>query len=276
MRHSPHGGGARDAPPPEATRTSSRASGPRGDERIGSPPRSTIPRPCLGSTSLLRRLEACAWRATARSIEFTLGVLRGVAFPVQLVSPCALGARPVIFVANHRSLLDTPFIRWSMPRQVRSRLVTVGGFDYFEPRGRGWTRVASSLFLRFVVDAYRVWMIDRRLDGTAHLGQLAERLDEGWSLLLYPEGSRSRSGRMGPMQPGAALLAQRCGVAVVPIFIGGSDEILPPGRFWPASGRLRIRAGAPMRPEPLEHPEAFMRRVRAAIAAISNGEEAVP
>lgn len=81
---------------------------------------------------------------------------------------------------------------------------------------------------------------------------------------------------MGPMQPGAALLAQRCGVAVVPIFIGGSDEILPPGRFWPASGRLRIRAGAPMRPEPLEHPEAFMRRVRAAIAAISNGEEAVP
>jgi len=232
-----------------------------------------IPRPVIGAAPWHRRAEAGAWSAVARVIEFTLGVLNGIAYPVQRGALSLLRDGPVIFVANHRSLLDTTFIRWSLHPRIRKSLVTVGGFDFFEPRGTPWQRLVSTLWLRFIVDGYRVWMIDRRIEGSAHLGQLASLLSAGRTLLLYPEGRRSRSARMGPMQPGAAILARREGVAVVPIFIGGTETILPPGRFWPQPGPLRIRMGAPMRPEALEHPEDFMRRVRDAIAALSNGQE---
>lgn len=232
-----------------------------------------IPRPLLRRGTRSERLRTLAMVAAARTIEFTLGVLNAVAYPVQRVRPGMVPAVPLIFVANHRSLLDTPFIRWSFHRSMRRRLVTVGGFDFFEPRGTRRQRAFASIVLRFIVDGYRVWMIDRRLDGNMHVGPLAALLDSGWSVLLYPEGRRSRSGRMGPMQPGAALLARRTGAPVIPIFIGGTERVLPPGSTWPRPGSLRIRVGSALRPEPLEHPEAFMRRLRAALDALAAGAE---
>jgi len=238
-------------------------------------PTDPIPRPILGPAPRRDRLRAALLFAAARAIEFSFGVLNTVAFPVQRVRASRLPPQgPIIFVANHRSLLDTPFIRWSFERSLRQRLVPVGGFDFFEPRGSLLKRLLASLVLRFIVDGYRVWMIDRRLDGNVHLGPLAALIDSGWSLLLYPEGRRSRTGRMGAMQPGAALLARRFGAAVVPIFIDGTQRILPPGSTWPRPGALHIRVGAPLRPEPLEHPEAFMRRLRAALSSLSRGAEA--
>ncbi len=233
-----------------------------------------IPRPLLAGGTRRERWRRACFGALARSIEFSFGVLNTVAYPVHRLRASMLADGPVIFVANHRSLLDTPFIRWSADGAVRRRLVTVGGFDFFEPRGTARQRRRAALVLRFIVDGYRVWMIDRRLDGSVHLGPLAALLEDGWSVLLYPEGKRSRSGRMGPMQPGAALLARRTGARVVPIFVDGTQRILPPGVTWPRPAALRIRVGAPMRPEPLEHPEAFMRRLRAAIEALAEGDHA--
>jgi len=239
-------------------------------------PGSDIPRPVLGDEPFAERAATAAIGLLARSIELAETVLHGVPLPVQLVPPSIIRDGPVIFVANHRSLLDTPFLRWTLPREIKRRLVTVGGYDFFEPRGRGWSRRLQGAFLRFIVHGYRVWMIDRRLDGAAgaaQLAPLAHLIEAGWSLLLYPEGRRSRTARMGSMHPGAAILAIRTGARIVPLFMSGSERVLPPGVTWPRGAPLRVRAGEPMRPHAGERPEAFMFRVRAAIAAISDGEE---
>lgn len=231
------------------------------------------PSPHRPHPSRAARVGAAMIAALARTIEFSMTVLHRIPLPVQSVRPSLLRDGPVIFVANHRSLLDTPFIRWSMPREVKRQLATVGGYDFFEPRSRGLRRLFEQFVLRFIVHGYRVWMIDRRLDGAAHLAPLTSLLEQGWSLLLYPEGRRSRTSRMGPMQPGAALLALRTGAPIIPMFITGSDRVLRPGVPWPRSATVSIRVGEPMRPLAGEHAEAFMQRVRSAVARLSDGME---
>jgi len=224
----------------------------------------------LDGSTLLSRSGACAIGALARSIELTATVAFAVPLPIRSVRASQLDGGPVIFVANHRSLLDTPFLRWSMPRAVRRRLVTVGGYDFFEPCQRAPRRWFEAAWLRFIVHGYRVWMIDRRVDGAAHIAPLAALVERGWSLLLYPEGRRSRTGRLGPMQPGAALLSMRTGAPIVPMFISGSERVLAPGRWWPQNGSIRIRVGDALRAAPAEHADAFMRRVQSAIARLSD------
>jgi 1-acyl-sn-glycerol-3-phosphate acyltransferase len=68
----------------------------------------------------------------------------------------------------------------------------------------------------------------------SHLDKL---LDQGWNLLLYPEGTRSRGGMPGPLRRGAAVLAAAHHLTIVPIRVTGTAQAMPPGRIWPR--RLR-------------------------------------
>jgi 1-acyl-sn-glycerol-3-phosphate acyltransferase len=68
----------------------------------------------------------------------------------------------------------------------------------------------------------------------SHLDKL---LDQGWSVLLYPEGTRSRGGMPGPLRRGAAVLAAAHHLTIVPIRVTGTAQAMPPGRLWPK--RLR-------------------------------------
>ena len=86
------------------------------------------------------------------------------------------------------------------------------------------------LFNAFPVERYR----SRRLRSLA-----AELVDDGWSLLLYPEGTRSEDGWMNPFRGGAAHLCVTKGLPVVPIAISGSYAAMPRGSGWPQPGRRR-------------------------------------
>jgi 1-acyl-sn-glycerol-3-phosphate acyltransferase len=80
--------------------------------------------------------------------------------------------------------------------------------------------------------------IDRQGGGVSKNGShLDKLLDEGWNLLLYPEGTRSRTGIPGRVRRGAAVLAAAHDLKIVPIRVTGTREAMPPGRLWPK--RLR-------------------------------------
>jgi 1-acyl-sn-glycerol-3-phosphate acyltransferase len=137
---------------------------------------------------------------------------------------------PVILVANHASHLDTPVILSALPRRLRKRTVVAAAADYFYRN-----RVVASL----VSLIFNTVPIERRRGGGmskngSHLDTL---LDQGWSVLLYPEGTRSRDGMPGPLRRGAAVLAASHNLTIVPIRVTGTAEAMPPGRFWPR--RLR-------------------------------------
>ncbi len=134
---------------------------------------------------------------------------------------------PVILVANHVSHIDTPIILAALPRRFRKRTVVAAATDYFY-RNR-LIAVAVSMVFNTVP-------MDRRGGGlekqaASHVDGL---LDKGWNLLLYPEGTRSRSGGTGRLRRGAAVLAARHHTQIIPIRITGTHDAMPPGRFWPS------------------------------------------
>jgi 1-acyl-sn-glycerol-3-phosphate acyltransferase len=137
---------------------------------------------------------------------------------------------PVILVANHASHLDTPVILSALPRRLRKRTVVAAAADYFY-RNRVVAGLVSLIFNTVPVERKRGGGMSK------NGGHLDTLLDQGWNLLLYPEGTRSRDGMPGPLRRGAAVLAATHNLTIVPIRVTGTAEAMPPGRFWPSRRR---------------------------------------
>ena len=101
--------------------------------------------------------------------------------------------------------------------------------------------------------------------------QAADLIDDGWSLTLFPEGGRSPDGWGQEFRGGAAYLALRCGVPVVPVHIAGTGKILGKGMKYPKPAHTRLTFGHPMAAEPRASPApAFNDRIEAAVAALAD------
>jgi 1-acyl-sn-glycerol-3-phosphate acyltransferase len=131
---------------------------------------------------------------------------------------------PVILVANHCSHIDTPVILAALPRRLRRRTVVGAAADYF---------YKNKLIASIVSFIFNTVPLDRKGGGARAIDHVDRLLDQGWSLLLYPEGTRSRSGSLGRVRRGAAVLAARHKVPIVPIHVSGTRAAMPPGRLWP-------------------------------------------
>ncbi len=161
---------------------------------------------------------------------------------------------PAIFAANHSSHVDTPLLISVIPERWRNRLVVAGAADYFFD-----TRLKASAFA-LVLNAVPIER-QRVHRGSAH--RLALLLEEGWSLVIYPEGGRSPDGWGQPHSAGAAWLAARTGRPVVPIHIDGTRQILPRGGGRISPGRSRVTFGRPLRGGPSESRDLADRLERA-------------
>jgi 1-acyl-sn-glycerol-3-phosphate acyltransferase len=129
-------------------------------------------------------------------------------------------------VANHSSHLDTPVILRALPRRWRSRTAVAAAADYFYSKRR--IAIAVSLIFGTVPIARCGGGAGR--DSLDHLDRLMRKR---WSVLMFPEGTRSRDGGLGRLRSGAVLLAARRHVPIVPISVTGTNEAMPPGRAWP-------------------------------------------
>ncbi|MGH9185450.1 MAG: lysophospholipid acyltransferase family protein [Acidimicrobiales bacterium] len=170
-------------------------------------------------------------------------------------------APPVIFAANHHSHIDTPLLLTSIPEPWRHRIFVGAAADYFF-RNRA-TSVVSALALN-AIPIERTKVTRRSADHAAAL------LDEGWSLLIYPEGGRSPDGWGQPFRGGAAYLALRCGVPVVPVHIEGTSLILRKGRKRPTPSATTVTFGSPLRPDAGEDSRRFAVRIERSVAALAD------
>ncbi len=167
---------------------------------------------------------------------------------------------PVVFVSNHSSHLDAPLVLCSLPERWRRRTAVGAAADYFFDV---WWRAAGTalVFNAFPVER----SVGRRLSDTPW-----RLLQEGWSIVVFPEGTRSRDGWVGRFRPGAARLCIGAGVPAVPVAIRGSFAAMPRGRGWPMPGRypVAVRYGPPLFPESDETAGSFMRRLSDAVARL--------
>jgi 1-acyl-sn-glycerol-3-phosphate acyltransferase len=143
---------------------------------------------------------------------------------------------PAIFVANHSSHFDTCLVVKALPVETRRRLTVAAAADYFY-RSKAKASFVSLLLNTFPFDRER---------GEESLALCERSLRDGWSLLIFPEGTRSTTGEVGRFKRGVGLLAARTGAPVVALHIEGASELMPKGRSIPRRTDVMVRIGAPL------------------------------
>ncbi len=137
----------------------------------------------------------------------------------------------VVLAANHASYFDIPLLGCGIPR-------------------RAWYLGRSDLFPHPIVNRILRalgWIPLRlgRLDREA-LSKAAELLRQGKVLVIFPEGGRTPTGRLRPGKPGIGLLVAQTKCPVVPVYIQGTYEVLPPEASWPKCRPVTVTFGAPL------------------------------
>ncbi|MBL8928938.1 MAG: 1-acyl-sn-glycerol-3-phosphate acyltransferase [Kineosporiaceae bacterium] len=149
---------------------------------------------------------------------------------------------PVIIASNHLSFIDSVVIPLVVPRRVRF----LAKAEYFEGTGvRGW--VNRTFFT--AVDAVPVNR-DSQRNAMASLRLAMDVLAEGTAFGIYPEGTRSRDGRLYQGRTGVGWLALESGAPVVPVALIGTDQVQPIGARVPRPHPVRVSVGEPIDPAP--------------------------
>ena len=146
-------------------------------------------------------------------------------------------SQPVLLVANHTSHLDSPTVLKSLPTEVRSHIAVAAASDYF------FSRRGLALVVQVFLNAFPFSRTGAVRPTLEHCGRL---IDQGWSILLFPEGTRSTTGEIGTFKQGVGLLAVELRAPVVPIRIAGLEHVLPKGRSVPHRGPVTVTIGSPL------------------------------
>jgi 1-acyl-sn-glycerol-3-phosphate acyltransferase len=166
----------------------------------------------------------------------------------------------VVFAANHHSHADTSLLLSTIPGHLRRNLSVAAGADYFFPN-----RVAGALSALFI----GAIPIERQKLSKVSIENAIDTIESDNSLLIYPEGGRSPDGWSREHRPGAAYVAKKTGVPVVPTYIDGTGTILPKGKNWPSRARCAVVFGEPMRSEEDEDARTFAKRIETRVSELA-------
>jgi 1-acyl-sn-glycerol-3-phosphate acyltransferase len=194
---------------------------------VTAPARPEAGRPAGPGPTRDRSRLALAWYAIVRLATSLYGGLTGgIRATGRENLPAAGGA---LLVSNHLSHLDVFVLGLGVPRPL----------NYV---------ARSSLFvppLGALIRSVGGFPIDREGSGTAGLKETLRRLKAGGIVLIFPEGTRSRDGELGPLKPGIAALA-RARVPIVPAAVAGTFEAWPADRAFPRAHPIRVHYGPPI------------------------------
>lgn len=202
----------------------------------------------------------------------------GIAFAARLVTGAnARWLAPIdeprqrIFYANHTSHLDSVVIWSLLPARVRSRTRPIAAEDYW---GRGRIRPALAR------DTFNSILIPRRAPNVddpeairaaarVAVERTAEALGQTHSAIIFPEGTRSTAGEVGPFKAGLFYLCRQLPrVELVPVYIENLNRILPKGEVVPVPLLTNVTFGVPIRLVEAEGRDEFLGRAREALLAL--------
>jgi 1-acyl-sn-glycerol-3-phosphate acyltransferase len=151
-----------------------------------------------------------------------------------------------VFVANHQSIYDIPCLFWNIPFQLR--IIAKESLGNFPMLGPHLKRTGHML-------------VDRSKPDRTRIAGWANRLtSNGLSLIVFPEGTRSRTGMMGKFKGGSIMLAMQTGLPIVPISVIGSRHVMKKGELTTRPGHVRLIVHSPI--ETAANSEPSVQQVR--------------
>ena len=171
---------------------------------------------------------------------------------------CPPKAEQRIYFANHQSHLDWVLIWAALPRDLRATTRPIAARDY-------WT---SSRFKEWLTTEvfHAVYVNRQRTEDQDPLEPLFEALNNGDSLVIFPEGTRSSLGAPQVFKSGLFHLAEQFpGVQLIPTWIDNVQRVMPKGEVVPVPILCTVTFGAPIQVASGEDKHAFLERARAAV-----------
>jgi 1-acyl-sn-glycerol-3-phosphate acyltransferase len=184
--------------------------------------------------------------ACARMWSWLILATTGVEVTVRGLDTLVPG-KTYVFVANHQSIYDIPCLFWSIPFQLR--IIAKESLGRFPVLGPHLKRTGHML-------------VDRRRPDRAGIFGWASRLtSNGLSLIVFPEGTRSRDGIVGKFKGGSIMLAMQAGLPLVPISVIGSRHVMRKGELTTRPGHVDLIVHEPI--ETAANAEPSVEQVRA-------------
>jgi len=163
-------------------------------------------------------------------------------------------SRSYIFASNHQSIYDIPILFASLPFQLRILAKeSLGRIPFM-----GWHLQRTGHVL-----------VDRSNPGAGVVRKMKRLVNEGHSLIVFPEGTRSTDGSVGRFKGGSFIIALQSGLPVVPISVIGSRHVMFRGELMVRPGRVRVVVHEPIetRSVPREAVREFASSVREVVAS---------
>ncbi|MPM74342.1 hypothetical protein SDC9_121329 [bioreactor metagenome] len=175
---------------------------------------------------------------------------------------CAPALHQRVYFANHTSHLDSLVLWASLPPEARALTRPVAARDYW---GKGKLRpyLAAKVINAVLIERQKVNAGNNPID------QLVSAVDQGHSLIIFPEGTRSVNGEVGVFKSGIYHLARRRSeLEFIPVLIDNLNRVLPKGEFLPVPVLSSLSFGASLRLEPAEPKQTFLERARSAVMGL--------
>jgi long-chain acyl-CoA synthetase len=194
-----------------------------------------------------------SWPAQVMRVAFVEGVMRPlvwllVAPRVEIVAK-ELPSTPVLVIANHVTSYDAALVLYALPGRLRRRMaIAMSGemlLDFRHARNQrsALRNLLAPVGYLLVTALFNVFPLPRLRGFRRSFVHAGEAMDRGYSVLIFPEGTRSKDGRLQPFRPGIGLLAQDSRVPIVPVALIGLHELRARKTGWFRSGSLVVRVG---------------------------------
>jgi long-chain acyl-CoA synthetase len=159
---------------------------------------------------------------------------------------------PLVFICNHVTMVDHALVLFALPARFKTKMVIAQDGELLRewrhpPVGTGLpTRLLYLLQYFSVVLFFNVFSMPQKSGFRQSFAFAGEMIDRGYNLMVFPEGLRTKHGRMNPFMPGTGLLIQQLGVPVVPMRIDGLWELKAANKHFAPPGEVSVVIGKPM------------------------------
>lgn len=181
---------------------------------------------------------------------------------------------PVLVVADHIAFFDPAYIMEGLPERFRAKLAVAMDGELLEsmrnpPRERGFIAgLADRAAYWLVVSIYNVFPLPLRAGFRKSFAFIGDLIDRGWNVLIFPEGTRTKDGRMSPFRAGIGMLATQLQLPVVPMRMDGIFELKAADKHWAPPGQIKVWIGPAAKYDPDAKPEQVAQDLQQRVAAL--------
>jgi long-chain acyl-CoA synthetase len=159
---------------------------------------------------------------------------------------------PFLVIANHIGDVDVGFILTALPARLRHRLATAAGGEALEalhtpvPGANVFKKIFDRMAWALGVSLLNLFPLPRAAGFRQSFVYAGGAVDQGYSVLVFPEGRHTMDGKLNPFRPGIGLLANRLAIPVLPMKIAGLFEVQQSGKKFAPPWQIQVRIGRPM------------------------------